>query len=195
MAFGVSKTGTQTSVVEIIALAVIAGLIFWFFVRPQSTVLSTEKSNLAQSKTELQSVNEDKAKLAELTARLKKSQADIVLVDQAVPLQNRPTQIEFLLNDLVTAAGMQVTDLSFVPVENSVVAGNKALLKDPYAVSRKLQTTNLGLTVSGGTDQFKNLLELIETNGRLIDVATLDMSNEAENPVFTLKLKAYSYVP
>jgi hypothetical protein len=62
-------------------------------------------------------------------------------------------------------------------------------------VSRKLQTTNLGLTVSGGTDQFKNLLELIETNGRLIDVATLDMSNEAENPVFTLKLKAYSYVP
>jgi len=39
------------------------------------------------------------------------------------------------------------------------------------------------------------LLQLIETNGRIIDISTIDMSNDAESPTFKLKLKAYSYAP
>lgn len=196
MAFKPNQLGAQTSIIETVALAVVIVLVFWFFVRPQSTILKTERATLQHAQDEYQAVDQDKQKLAELTARLKKSQADISLIDEALPLQARPTQIEFLLNDLVTAAGMKTADLSFqVSAENNSVAGNKALLKDSYTVSRKLQIMTFNLNVTGGVDQFKNLLQLIETNGRIIDVSTLDMSNEADSPMFKLKLKTYSYVP
>src|SRR6185295_13057719 len=137
------QTGAQTSIVETVALLVIIVLGFWFFVRPQMKVLSTEKVNLEKAQTEYEAVDQDKQKLVELTARLKKSQADLTLVDEALPLHNRPTQIEYLLDGLVTASGMQVADLNMPTTESNVVAGNKALLKDPYAVNRKLQTANV----------------------------------------------------
>ena len=196
MAVNWNQSGVQTSVLETVALVIIIALIFWFFVRPQMGVLSQEQGLLQQAQTEYKQVDQDKQELTALIAKLKKSQTDLTLVDEALPLQGRPTQMEYLINDLVTAAGMTTTDLNLTVKETSgAVAGNKNLLKDPYAVNRKLQTTDLNLTVSGGVDQFKNLLQLLETNGRIIDVDTLDMSDQADNPVFQLKLKVYSYVP
>ncbi len=189
------QNDAQTSVIETVALIVVIILVFWFFVRPQSTILGTEKTTLQQAQAEYAQVDQDKQKLAELTARLKKSQADIVLVDEALPLNNRPTQVEYLLSELVAASGMTLTDINIATAESNVVAGNKVLLKDPYAVTRKLQTTSLNLGVSGDIDQFRNLLQLIESNSRIIDVSTLDMTNDAESPVFKLQLKVYSYVP
>jgi hypothetical protein len=66
---------------------------------------------------------------------------------------------------------------------------------DPYGADRKLQTTSLELITTGTVDQFRNLLQLIETNGRIIDVSDLQLSNEQETTTYTIKLKAYSYVP
>jgi len=196
MAFNWDQSGAQTSVLETIALIVIIALVFWFLIRPQMGVLATEKDTLKQVQTENQQVDADKQKLAELVGRLKRSQNDLKLVDEALPLQARPTQMEYLVNELVTASGMKMNDLALTVNEQAgPVAGNQALLKDPFSSPRKLLTTSLDLSVSGGVDQFEELLRLMETNGRVIDVSTLDISNEAEAPVFKLKLKLYSYVP
>ncbi len=187
--------GTQTSVVETSALIIVIVVVGWFFVRPQMTVLKSAKSQLQQEQAEYQNVEKDKNDLNQLATKLKQSQIDLVLVDEALPLHNRPTQLEVLLDTLITATGMSATDLSLRQEEDSIAAGDKALLSNPYGANRKAQTTTVDLSVNGNIDQFKNLLQLIETNGRIIDVTGMSMINGSELTEFKLKLKAYNYVP
>src|SRR5689334_4820153 len=110
-----NQSNMQTSVIETVALIVVIVLGFWFFVRPQMSVLHTEQQNRDTAVAEQKQIDQDKRTLSDLTARLKRSKDDITLVDEALPLQDRPSQVEFLLDDLVTASGMKTTDLSFQP--------------------------------------------------------------------------------
>jgi hypothetical protein len=186
----------QTSILETVALVVVIALVGWFFVKPQSATLSDRKMLLEQARTDYTNVEQDKNTLAQLAAKLKGSGTDIALVDEALPLHNRPTHLEVLLDSLITASGMKIVDMDFRPSEDAtVVAGEKNSLANEYSVARKLATTDLDLTIGGGIDQFRNFLQLLETNGRVVDVTNLDMINEEGNPVFKIKLKAYSYVP
>jgi Tfp pilus assembly protein PilO len=196
MAYGTPKTyRAQTSMVEIVALIVVIVIVAWFFVGPQASKLKTQKSQLKQAQAEFQSVEQDKNGLNQLITNLHQAPTDIALVDEALPLDNRPTELEVLIDGLVTASGMTASDLGLHQEDNSIAAGNKALLTNPYSATRKLQTTTVDLSVDGTVDQFKNLLQLLETNGRIIDVTGLNMSNGTDKTLFKLKLKAYSYVP
>lgn len=186
----------QNSILEIVALIVVIVLVGWFFVKPQMTTLSERKALLVQARTDYQNVEQEKSALAQLSAKLKSSGADITLIDEALPLQNRPTHLEVLLDSLITASGMKIVDMDFQPSEDAeVVAGDKTTLENVYGTNRKLTTTDLALTISGSIEQFRNFLQLVETNGRIVDVTSMDMVNEEGNPVFKIKLKAYSYVP
>lgn len=184
-----------TSLVEIIALVVIIFIVGWFFVRPQASALGEQRASLKQAQTEFQNVEQNKRDLAQLANRLKAADSDIALVDEALPLHNRPTQLQVLLEGLVTAAGMRIVDLSFQPVENSIAAGDKTTLDNVYGVSRQVDFTTFDMGVTGNIDQLKNLLELIESNGRIVDISTISLSNDQESTLFKLKLKAYNYVP
>ena len=196
MAIGSNPSSkTRTSVVEVVALLVIIALVFWFFVRPQAASYHMQQDQLKQAEVEYQNVGQDKADLARLADKLKQSSHDIILVDEALPLQNRATQLEVLLDSFVAASGLSLAEMNVQAGENVIVAGNKQLLTSPYNVGRKLQTTQVDLSVKGNIDQFHNLLQLLETSGRLIDVTSLNMTNDAEAITFKLKLKAYSYVP
>jgi len=186
---------TQASIVETIALVIVVVLVLWYFVKPQSSALKDQRAQLQQVQTEYEGIEQEKNDLADLSAKMKAAPEDIALMDQALPLQNRYTQMELLLDSLVSASGMKSTDLSFQPLENDVVAGNKAIIDRPYSVERKLKATSFDLSVTGSIDQFKSLLQLIETNSRIIDINTMSMTNEQGNVTFRLKLKTYSYVP
>jgi Tfp pilus assembly protein PilO len=185
---------TRTPLVETAALIIIIVLVLLFLVRPQSSVLSGQKDQLQQAQSAYQNVQQEKDALAQLVNKVNQSQADLALVDEALPLVNRPTQVEVLLDNLVAAAGMKTVELSFQP-QNTISAGGKSLLTDPYGTDRKLVPTSVDLSVTGGMDQFKYLLQLIETNGRVMDISNIDMTNDQKATSFKLKLKAYSYVP
>jgi Tfp pilus assembly protein PilO len=186
---------TNTSIVEIIALVVIIVIVGWFFVRPQMSVLKMGRATLKEAQADFARVEQDKNDLSKLITKVKQSSSDLALVDEALPLSGRPTQLQVLLDSLVTATGMSTVSSTIQDFGDKIVAGNKALADNPYGYTRKLQTTTLDLTVNGTVDQFKNLLQLIESNGRVVDVETVDVSNTADSVNFKLKLKAYSYVP
>ena len=186
---------TNTSMVELIALVVVIALGSWFFVRPQMATLKDSRAQLRQAETAYARVEEDKAELIRLSNQLKRSQADIVLVDEALPLQNRPTHVQVLLEGLAGAAGMTISSMDVQPAEKNIVAGDKTTLKDSYGVVRKVEPIVIELKVTGSIEQFKDLLQLIESNGRVVDITNFDMVDDQGNPTFKLKLKAYSYVP
>ena len=186
---------SQASAVEIVALIIIIVIAWWFFIKPQMSVLKAQKTELSQVKATYQDATKDQSALADLSNKLKASQTDLALVDQALPLVNRPTQVQVLLGSLVTSAGMNMVDLNFQPSATDAVAGDKNLIKKPFGSDRRLQTNTFELTVNGNMEQLKNLLQLIETNSRILDVATVNMTNDQGVVTFKLKLKAYSYVP
>jgi len=188
------RNKAQASLIENVIIGIIIVIVFIFFVRPQSSLLSQKRTELAQLQTESQSIQQQKDSLAQLVNKVHQSADDIALVDEALPLVSRPTQLQLLMDGLVKASGMKTTEITFQQTAD-VVAGNKALLANPFGVDRKLKTSSFGLTVNGSMDQFKNLLQLIETNGRIIDIAGIDMSSDQASITFKLKLKAYSYAP
>jgi hypothetical protein len=69
------------------------------------------------------------------------------------------------------------------------------LLAKPYDATRKLQTIDLTVTATGNMDQFKDLLKLIETNSRILDITNIEISSQEGTTIFKLKIKAYIYTP
>jgi len=77
-----------------------------------------------------------------------------------------------------------------------MVAGNTAVLANPYAAKRSLQTINGTIYVIGSFNQLQALLEKLETSGRLIDVNTLAIDQgSAGNLDMSLTFKAYYLAP
>jgi Tfp pilus assembly protein PilO len=185
----------QTSLIETVALIVVIVLVGWFLVLPKHADLREQKAQLKQQQTAYSNIQKDTEDLNRLIGQMKQAKTDLTLVDEALPLDNRPTKLEVLLDSLVTASGMKLSAMNIQTAETGIAAGNKSVTGDPYGADRKLQTTSLELITTGTVDQFRNLLQLIETNGRIIDVSDLQLSNEQETTTYTIKLKAYSYVP
>jgi Tfp pilus assembly protein PilO len=189
-----SKTKGQASVIETVALLIVIGLVAWFFVLPKQSQVNQYRAELQAEKDAYQKVDKDKQELLQLISKLKQSEQDLKLLDEALPLDARVTKIQLLLESMAAAAGMRVPTLN-PTVSNAVVAGNKQMNNNIYDGQRSLQTINVDMTVSGGIDQFRNFLSLLETNGRIIDVVSVDLSNDEGGGSFRLKLKSYSYVP
>jgi hypothetical protein len=81
-------------------------------------------------------------------------------------------------------------------ISETVAAGNKEVLKNPYEAARKLQTQTLTVQLTGGIEQFRDFLHLIETSGRVVDVESVDILSGDDNGVkFKVRLKAYAYIP
>jgi|GEM_PF-3329204 len=184
----------RTSVVETGSLVVAIILVLLFLVRPAMSSLGQKKSQLQQIQATYQNAQKDKEQLSQLVQKVHDSKADLTLVDEALPLTDRPTQVEVLLDSLVTASGMKTVELNFQPQDNTSV-GDPQLVANPYGSDRKVVPTAVDLSVTGTMDQLKFLLQQIETNGRVLDVSNIEMTSDGKNTLFKLKLKAYSYVP
>ena len=192
MAINSSPGSLRNSLAEIVALILVIVLVFWFFVKPKMVELSAVRADVKSEQAIANRVEADSAQLTKLVSKLQQSKKDVDLLDEALPLESRITRLEVLLDSLVSASGTKLATLN-VQVGDKVVSGDKGELADQFGVERKLQTYTGDLTVTGSIDEFKNLLQLIETNGRIIEITNLDLTGDSGVPSYRLKLKAYSY--
>ncbi len=192
MAFTSPTNKFRTSIVEIVATVLLIALVFWFFIKPKMTQLSEVRAQVSAQEAVLNHVQSDSAQLTDLISKLQQSKDDIALVDEALPLDSRVTRVHVLLDSLVKASGAKLGSLNIQPGTN-LAAGNKSGINNKFGVTRKIQTFYGDLTVIGTVESFKNLLQLIETNGRIIDVSNMELSSAGGISSFKLRLKAYSY--
>ena len=186
------STKLQASVAEIVAIGLVIILVSWFLIKPKLNQLSKVKASIRTQQIAFDQVEADSATLTKLINQLQQSKSTVALIDEALPLVSRVTRLNVLLDGLATASGTKISSLN-VQVGDKIAAGNKSQLASQYGGNRKLQTFVGDMTVLGTIDQFKNLLQLIETNGRIVDITNVDLSSTGDNNSFRIKLKAYSY--
>jgi Tfp pilus assembly protein PilO len=167
----------------------------WFFIRPQAATLKSKRAELQQQQALLEGAQQETKDLSRLVTQLQASDREVALLDEALPLETRVTKLQVLLNSLVTASGMRLGPVNVETAALGVAAGDKKTLDNPFGANRKLQTITLDLMVEGNVDQFRNLLRLIESNSRIVDIVSVDITDETEESSFRIKLKAYSYAP
>ncbi len=187
---------------NLLALVLIVILFYWFMVRPKSAQQHTLDKNLTALSSTYQTVQNDKDELNSLVSKLQASKSEIKQLNEAIPLEDRTTRLYVLVDNLVGQTGMKLANLSVEPATEAagaavgtgglVAAGDKKTLNDPYGVARKLQTYNVSVATTGTMVQFKNLLELLETNGRIMDVTNLEV-NQGDDGVITFRLKVLGY--
>lgn len=180
-------------VIQIILLLVVLTLVSWFVIKPQWTKTSQLRADLKTAQKKMSKVEEDQQEMNKLIAELNASPQEVAIVDEALPLSGRVSKAYVLLDNLVRFSGMSSVLLSADDTSEVIAAGNKDVLNNPYEPGRELHTITMSVSVSGSMEQFKTLLETIETNGRVLDVETVNILGEDSEARFRITVKAYSY--
>lgn len=204
-----SERRLSMSWLNVAALILIVVLFYWFVVKPKSAQLKTVQDNLTQLNNSYQTIQNEKDELNGLITKLQSSKDEIKELDEAIPLKDRSTRLYVLVDNLVSQTGMKLANLSVELADQAaasadptgakkgqIVAGDKKTLADPYGVARKLQTYTISIASTGNVTQFKSLLELLETNGRILDVTNLEI-NRGDDGITTFRIKVlgYAYTP
>jgi Tfp pilus assembly protein PilO len=178
---------------QIILMLIVIVLFSWFLFKPKLTTVIENRKVLTAAKSQLASVDNEKRELNRLVQQLQSASSEVKLTEEALPLSGRTSKPHILLDSLAKSSGMVVVQITPDDTDNIISAGNKAVLADPYKASRALNESMYTVSVTGTIDQFKNYLQLLETNGRVLDVSTLEIVGGDPVTKFRIKIKTYSY--
>ncbi len=188
----VSIKASRNAITEIVLLLIVAGLFYWFLLSPKMAEVKLKQAEADKFTEQKQSIQQDVATLKKLSEDLKESGDDLVHLDQALPLEERQVRTQLLLDQLIRSSGLFVGDISVNDPQETVVAGNKALLKNPFGVPRSLGMLTVNASVSGNFDQLLDLIKKLENYGRLMDISTLNLS-AGSGGVLNMKLTFTMY--
>ncbi|HEX3099368.1 MAG TPA: hypothetical protein VHQ41_00140 [Patescibacteria group bacterium] len=178
---------------QAILLIIVLVLFSWFILKPKMTQLAQQRSELKAAQTQLAGIRSDQESLNQLVQDLHDSSDQVAKVDEALPLNGRVSKVYVLLDSLVRSSGMNLTLISADDTSKSVSAGDKPLLENPYQPGRTLHTIILTTSVTGTMEQFKNLLQLVETSGRVLDIDSVEVLGGEGVTKFRVSVKAYAY--
>ncbi len=203
MAFNISKIEisappktVQTSYIEVLILLVVTGLFYWFLVSPKVQVL---KANM-QARDELKIQQENSAKelatLQALVTQLASSGIEIQKLDEALPLEGKNFRLKMLIEYLAGTFGLTIGSVTVEGKGDAVLAGDKALLEQPFKATRKLQKMSVGMFVTGTFDQLQGFIKKLENNSRLMDIQSISMGPAQEGLLgLSLSIDAYYFAP
>jgi Tfp pilus assembly protein PilO len=180
------------------SVLIIIGIVlcYWFLIKPKWGEYRDAKQSLSVSQKNLQKLEGEKEQFQRLLAELKESSTEVALLDEAIPLDHRITKIELLLDNLAGSAGMQVAGMTVDQIDPTPMAGNKTVLANQYGATRKVVISHVSMSLTGTLEQFKGFLQLVESNGRIIDIDNITAAAESDGTLsYKLKLKAYSLAP
>jgi Tfp pilus assembly protein PilO len=180
-------------VVQGIMLAIILVLFSWFVLRPKLSQSLETRSELTAVQAQFAQIQQEQQDLNRLVEQLHSSPEQVAKVDEALPLNDRISKVYLMFDSVVRASGMTQTLIGVNDSSKGVSAGDKALLQNPYQAGRQLHTVTMSVSVTGTMEQFKNFLELIETNGRVLDVESVEIIGGEPITKFRINVKAYSY--
>ncbi len=185
----------QNPLFQSILILIVLALFSWFILIPKFNSYSEKSKILSTTENQLAQIESDEIELNQLISKLESSENQIKLVDEALPLSSRPTQLSLLFENYATSSGMQVSqiNISDETISSAPAAGNKPVLEDPYGAKRALKVVGVSITTSGNIEQFKNFLQLVESSGRIVDVENMDVNSGDGTTKFTVKLKTYVY--
>lgn len=184
------------SLFELLILVVVGILFFWFIISPKNSELSNQKSLVESLSAESAKLSDQQKELDSLIRQLDASSKDISKLDESLPLHPRTTWMYLLVESLVQSSGMAIGGLSVSNQEADIMAGNTALLAEPFSAQRVLKRVAVNLSVSGTFSQFQSFLEKVENSGRIFDIKTLDISSSSNELLdFRLSLDAYYFTP
>jgi Tfp pilus assembly protein PilO len=178
---------------QIILMLIVIVLFSWFLFKPKLTTVIENRKVLTAAKSQLASVDNEKRELNRLVQQLQSASSEVKLTEEALPLSGRTSKPHILLDSLAKSSGMVVVQITPDDTDNIISAGNKAVLADPYKAARALNESMYTVSVTGTIDQFKNYLQLLETNGRVLDISTLEIVGGDPVTKFRIKIKTYSY--
>lgn len=184
---------SSSSIVQIVLLAIVLVIFSWFILKPKLSQSTEVSTNLKTANAQLTKVEQDQQMLNELITELRSSTKEVEKIDEALPLNGRISKAYVLLDNLVQSSGMTLTLINTNDSSKIVSAADKAILENPYQPGRELHTITLDVNVAGSMDQFRNLLELIETNGRVLDIESVTINGGEPVTKFNIEVKAYAY--
>ncbi len=180
-------------IVQSILLIIVLVLFSWFILRPKLSTSAEQRSNLKAVQTQLAGIKNDKQELNRLVEDLRAASDEVAKVDEALPLTGRVSKVYVLLDNYVRSSGMTLTLISADDTSKAIAAGEKQLLQNPYQPGRQLHAVTLTTSVTGTMEQFKNLLQLIETSGRVLDIDSVEVIGGEPLTKFRITVKAYAY--
>jgi Tfp pilus assembly protein PilO len=190
----VPKKNQNNSIFELVLLVVVVALIYFFLVKPKQEELTAIKSQKITLASQHEKVEDDKNKLISLVDALQSNQDTIAKLDVALPLNSKITLMYIMFRKIAEHATVTVNDLTVNAKGDGLVAGDKALLADPFKKQRSLGKATVSMSVSGTFSAFQNFLKQMEENGRIIDVTSIEVaSNGTETLQFQLNLETYFY--
>ncbi len=185
----------QSPILQSVLLIVAGVLLWWFVVSPKYDAIKSQRAELVKINGQKEVFEQEQIELNKLIDKLKSSDEQIKLLDEAVPLSTRPTQIAVMLESYARSSSLEVSAINVSNLDKNVVAGNKELLAQPYKPQRGLSTVNVSIGLTGNTEQFKNFLQLLEDSGRLIDINSLEVDRGETSTKYVVNLVTYAYEP
>ena len=172
--------GPRNYLIEAALLLVVSGLFVWFIILPKNAELSARNGDLANLETQRSQIQTQAEQLNKLIEKLKNSQAEIKNLDTALPLAHNAIQFEVLIRNMAESVNVKVGSLNLASKPEAVVAGDKALLTDPFAAKRSLQKLSGSIFVTGNLEQLLDFLKKLEKSGRFIGVTSVQMDSGSE---------------
>jgi Tfp pilus assembly protein PilO len=171
---------------SIVSIVLILGSIIvgYFVMFPRWTAYTQAKAALSVQQDQQTNLKLAQSQLNSFLAQYKQHTQDAATLNQALPLSQ--DQLYNVLNDLDTLSkqsGMTIGTLSVVDSAQADQLG---------ASANAIQPVNLDFTTSGTYPAFKNFLTTLESNLRIIDVNSLNLSSsDSGNMTFDLKFTTY----
>ncbi len=189
-----SKTSFSGSVFEIIFLIIIIVIGYFYLVAPKQSAYHDVSDNLSGLKKKQDTLKTQKEAFDKLVQELEAQPDAVTQLDNTLPLDNKPSRLYVLLENLIQSSGLTTGTVSVDSDAQAVVAGAKTAADQSFATDHKIKPTTVSVSASGTIDQLTGFLTHLETSTRLLEVNSLDISQgRGDQLIFKVGLKAYSY--
>lgn len=179
---------------SIISLVLILGLIaalIWVVV-PKYDAVSSLMKEISVLQDDLNKKIEIKQKIEELEARYETYKGQLAKVSEILPPAKDYPGLLVTIQQLTSTAGLLMNDIDIKAEEVAAAKGIIKAGKTAPAEEEVFKKMAITLTVSGGYEQFKTFLGLLETNIRIIDVDSVDFTySDKELTQFNIQAKTY----
>lgn len=188
------SNASRSAVMQIVLVLIVGGLFYWFLLLPKIADNKAKHDSLNSTQDQKASVDQDLQTLKTLDQQLAdaKSKSEITNLDEALPLSERAVRVEMLMEKLTQSSGAIVGSIAIDQSHDGVVAGNPAVISDPYSGQRTLGSVGVDLRVSGTMEQLIDLIKKLESYGRIMDISSLDISLN-QGSVLDMKLSLTTY--
>lgn len=190
------SSSPSSSIAEAILLLIVCVLFFWFIILPKQSAVNQQKVQLDSLSAQEAEFKANLETLNNLVSQLNSDKQDVSRLDQAIPLNGKTIDLQLLIQSFAQSSGVSVGSINVSGNTTAPVSGDKALINNPYGVTRTLQKLNGSVVVVGTFAQLKAFLQQLEKSGRIMDISSLNIDPASQgNLNMKVVLSAYYFAP